>query len=478
MFAKLSVLRQSIKIHTQQIRLNTQIIFDRKYRVETRATKPYSEALNYFLHCNYDIEINKFKNIYYKKIIDNPYDSYEKIKTRLEKNGAFEEFPEFKGSVSFLMKKIFQSDNNLIYNWFNKNNPIAMELTISDICSIHNEDYGFFTYKNTLHVIVKMLELLEIYYRSTSSQHVYYQHFRYSSLLSILTDHKNFGIPNVILIPVCFPISTTDFIKISGVPIFLLGIVDKPTLADQYYNTPLEYFFHDLQHARRIYHEMLRYYDESFRHTNYFKKRYFTHIKTHLQFYKYNTDYVNNTIMPIIKINCDDSEEDIGIKQLMNMIIFEIVHEKAWVITKKSLCRNILLKYDTYPFEKIVVDDNGLRIITDKYKDPTTLHNLYGKLKCGFFDDINNHNNNIVISKFRTVEHLTKATMLLLSKLGYDLKIDEQYIKALITDKTSNFEFEDTNFHYVDQIFEYPEETYEYDDTQLHNYDNKFNNHN
>ena len=55
----------------------------------------------------------------------------------------------------------------------------------------------------------------------------------------------------------------------------------------------------------------------------------------------------------MIDIKTFDSTEKKAFKSIKRLIIFEVVHEKAWPITQPSLCRNISLRYDEFPVENI-----------------------------------------------------------------------------------------------------------------------------
>ena len=98
--------------------------------------------------------------------------------------------------------------------------------------------------------------------------------------------------------------------------------------------------------------------------------------------------YTKEIILPIIKINALDSREVRALKAIKKLIIFEVVHEKAWPITEKSLCRNIPLRYDEFPVENIKLNEETNKISTFHYlfADPTTIGNVIGKIRSGFYD--------------------------------------------------------------------------------------------
>ena len=56
--------------------------------------------------------------------------------------------------------------------------------------------------------------------------------------------------PDVILLPTTSPIAPLELIDLRGLPVHPLGLVDRPTWTDGAPDSPSEFFFHDLDHAR------------------------------------------------------------------------------------------------------------------------------------------------------------------------------------------------------------------------------------
>jgi hypothetical protein len=426
----------------------TKIKNARTIRLETRIYDSRNNIEKYLTEKDYEKEINN-GIVLYKKMLDNPIKTYIQMKNRIEKN-INSYMPEFKGTIYFLLKKIFQDDNKKIYKYLQKNQKIILDILFNKIISINIKEYHHYTYKESIYLIEYLLEILEIYYRENDNYDIFYHSYRYKNLLKFMIEDKEFGLPHTILYPYFQNIDAIDFIKLRCVPIQLLGVVSKPTKGDQYINTPLEYFYHDMQHARRCTMETESYYNKYFMHKNYYTNRTFEKIEKRIDFYKYMNKYTNNIIIPLININEKDTEHEKGIKHLMKMIIFEIIHEKGWVITNKSIIRNILLKYDKFPVEIYTIKKNiSSKIIF--FDDPTTLHNLFGKLNSGFYDEINNNNINIVPTKYRTINAFKDATLKLLKKLKYNYSIDDKFIEYLITDIKNADEFFENYDKYIDQ---------------------------
>jgi hypothetical protein len=166
-------------------------------------------------------------------------------------------------------------------------------------------------------------------------------------------------------------------------------------------------------------------------------------IKHILDFYKYMADFTKHVVLPIITFLSTDTPETKAYKALMKIIIFEIVHEKAWPMTFKSLCKTIILRYDEYPVENIDLVGDQIQTYHYLFADPSTLGNVVAKLRHGFYDDTNDINSKIVPLKFRTSEHVAKAAEMLLSALGCSKVPSHKYLLALTKDKHSLAEYDD-----------------------------------
>jgi hypothetical protein len=129
-------------------------------------------------------------------------------------------------------------------------------------------------------------------------------------------------------------------------------------------------------------------------------------------------------------------------KNIKKLIVFEVVHEKAWPITKFSLCRNIPLGYDVFPIETLVATSRGgIKTVDDKFQDPTTLSNLYNKLRKGFYDKVTDPDIRIVDPRFRTAKDIAKAAQELLTQIDCTVKHTFEELLALTEDPKGAEEF-------------------------------------
>lgn len=439
----------------------------RDIRVKTRVVKPAEQMEELFLTRDYDADLKEY-NEFYKNLMKNPFDIYLNFRNRLEKDGGSASFPEYKGTVSYLCKKIFQTEE--ILTFLKSNRPILYQQLIIKLISIQIKTKHMYPYRATIKCIESLLEALDIYYRTKDSYDHYYHTFRYHAYINLLLDDKS-SFPHNIVFPCHKPIGSTNLIKLRCVPILLLGVVDQPIKADQYVNTPLDFWSHDVQHARRQIQETLRYFDVYYKHIDYYDYRDLFGINVLDNFYYKMYRFTFDTILPLINKKDVSEEAEMAMRDLIKLIVFEIVHEKAWPITPKSICRNLTLRYDTFPIDNLEIDkDKNITTRIIKFDDPTVLSNVRGKLRAGFYDDTVTTNDKIVDTKYRKSGMIALAAQRLLDVLNCKNKASLDYLLALTTDKTATQEYLDVPEieirDYPKDEVPYPEDE-SYDDYEL-----------
>lgn len=423
----------------------------RSARVEKRALNPREDIIRHYQTNNFDESIAKHTRFVKEVMIENPVKTYIDFKDRLRESGPDADFPEFEGVIGYLIKALFQ-DPEITSFFCSPNYIVLIEQLVNKLTSLQIEGRFNYPYRTTIYCIESMLELLDLYYRNTykydntkpinENMGPYYHIFRYRSYMTTFTDSE-FGIPNNIIFPTIVEIDVIDLIKLRCVPILIMGVVDKPIYADQYLNSPLDFWAHDIQHSKRQIQETLRYFDQFIKHNQYYQRRTLYNIRSELDFYKYMEKYTKEVILPIITINLGDSQEVQAQKAIIKMLIFEVVHEKAWPITEKSLCRNIQLRYDEFPVENIKLVNGRITTFHYLFADPTTIGNVCGKLRTGFYDKTSSPNNFIVPIESRTSRNVALAANKLLELIGCEKIPSFEYLLALATDTSAMQEFTD-----------------------------------
>ena len=413
-----------------------------KNRIKVRVKDPLQKALQLFITKDYDDIIKHHTTVVMPAIINNPIEYYDKFKKRLIEHGTNASFPEFEGVVAYLTKAIFQSSNIEKMCTENEQFRLMREILVHELMSIQIDNRLLYPYTATIFAIESMLKLLDIYYRTVEGHPeypAYYHNFRYRTYLPFMIGTA----PDNIIFPTCKTTGATDLIKMRCVPLFLISVVNEPLLGDQFINTPLDFWAHDLQHSRRQYQETERYYDVVVKHIYYYTARSPFDMITKDEFYLSMHNYTNKILQAITQKK-EEPAETKAIKQWAKMLVFEIVHEKAWPISNFSICRNTKLGYDWFPVETIEIKTENqvsvLSTIDQAFRDPTTLSNLYNKIRRGFYDDVMDPSEFIIMKKYRTSKYLKLAVDFLLNIVKCSYKsIDD--IDDLIFDNTNAGEF-------------------------------------
>jgi hypothetical protein len=408
-------------------------------RIASRVATPRDLAFQLFSTTNYDEPIRKHIE-FVRALQDNPIDWYFEARNRLKQFGPTASFPEFEGPVALLTKALFQKYSAVIEA--DESLKTLREIQIHSLLGVQTQGRFIWPYKATILVIEEMLRLVDVVCRKIrkGTIHKYYHNFRYRLYLTSLLDGPD-ALENIVF-PTCFPIGSTFLIKTRCAPIMFLGVVDTYAHADQYDNSPLDFWAHDVQHSRRLIQEDKRYYDTIVKHMYYYVKRspfdYVTKDEFNIEMYKY-TQKVWNLIKPVD----GDDEKTSAYKQLKKLLVFEVVHERGWPLTQFSLCRNIPYGYNIFPIEILIPspDGKGLMAKEDKFQDPTTLANMYNKLRKGFYDKVTSPIPQIVNPKYRTARAVAEAARELMISLGCKKTYTIEKLLALTQDPKGAEEF-------------------------------------
>jgi hypothetical protein len=210
----------------------------------------------------------------------------------------------------------------------------------------------------------------------------------------------------VIIIPTFDNISATDLMKIRGTPIYFIGVSTEPVYVDEFWQSPVEFLIHDLNHAWKMMDMDDRFLqkqpklsrDELMNKSNQFIREYF----------------------PSIAIQKTDSEQQKEMKKLKKILLFEVSHEDARPLLP-NIVYEALLEDEGYEFpDNVVRYDEGVnQAYLEKRTIPgiTALSYVRHKLQHGFFDQTDSQNIQIVSPKYRTVEWIVRATEELLVEM-------------------------------------------------------------
>jgi hypothetical protein len=256
-------------------------------------------------------------------------------------------------------------------------------------------------YAPTLRILFEAVGFFDVACRTEKNLSIHFQKkywYRYEELMR--------RIPEAIIIPTFDNISATDLMKIRGTPIYFVGVSTEPVYVDEFWQSPLEFLIHDLNHAWKMMDMDDRFLqkqpklsrDELMNKSNRFIREYF----------------------PSIAIQKTDTEQQKEVKKLKKILLFEVSHEDARPLLP-NIVNEALLEDEGYEFPDNVVryDEGGNQAYLEKRTIPgiTALSYVRHKLQHGFFDQTDSQNFQIVSPKYRTVEWIVRATEELLTEL-------------------------------------------------------------
>jgi hypothetical protein len=460
-----------------------------------RYQKEIKEATDQF---NKSLKIGEFKSYqeYFKKtIIENQDKKYKELVNEFRKYGSEgTRVPELKYVVDYLkcglMIPIIEQECN--------NNPYLDNLRdslILTISSIYINPERQFCYGPTLRVIKLIIEFYDIFIRSLREQTPpHYHKYRYERMFEYCISMASQGL---IMIPTFYNLGITDLLQLRPYPLFPVGIVMDLIHVDEFLQTPIEFFIHDINHIRRMFEENLRYMKKNrilrYKHrTNDIEDIPYNLINDNLlyvqsmryydssfQFKQKIMDIINNNLSvcepgsknqqplppncileerPFITkgvtglkkmahLQMDDYSQisfdtkiDHGYAHLIKILIFEITHEDALPLMEDVICKTIgRLSGIPTLFPRVVMSPDG--------KVQTVMRIEYGgsilgfvryKIRYGFFDANDSPQEGYVRYAYRTDTQIANAVQIALKKIcnkGSDfLSLDQ--ILYCITDHT------------------------------------------
>lgn len=260
-----------------------------------------------------------------------------------------------------------------------------------------------FPYAPTLRWIARAMDFLDLVYfseyakKSQPLQGLYFRdRFRY------YYDYMLAEAPKVFLFPTCSVLSATDLLNLGCSALQPLGIEWKPIFVDEYTQSPCNFFWHDLNHARRIH-----------QHNQQLVEKWSEGVS----FQNISNKYITWNIMYSAQHNvCTELMKSLMGKygKLFKMLLFEVVHEDAIPWDWQWIWDDILLTDgNCFPYESTVP---GMHRKTVKYyaKSAPMLATFYNKLRHEFFEQ-EFGKEYIVQTKYRTLEHIVNAVIELLT---------------------------------------------------------------
>ena len=224
---------------------------------------------------------------------------------------------------------------------------------------------------------------------------------RYHYYLDYLLDNA----PNVFILPIIQNVGATTLIKNRCSRIQPCQIIFDEAFVDEDLQTPSNFFWHDINHARRIYQNNLWY-----------SKQNKITINT-----LYTT--MRKDVSELIPVKDWLSDEDKKYESLIKILLFEVVHEDALPFINKSIIDDIFFESgNCYPYERAYDNDeenNKYNRINLRFYEEgaSTLRTIYNKIRHRFFEK-EYADDKIVNKDLRYIKHMIYASYLLLAKIA------------------------------------------------------------
>jgi len=402
---------------------------------------------------------------YVRNIISQQSVEYNKLVMKGFFSGCHEtiQIIELKDCVDYLKHGL---DIEIIENKC-RENPILQQLRDSLLCSIFsvtsNEEMSYL-YGPTIRVLIKIIDFYDIIIRSIHEVPPYYHKYRYERYVEYCISLRD-----LFIFPTFAYIGATDLIKLRAYPLFPIGLNIKLEFVDEFFQSPIEFFIHDINHTRRMIEtnisdmkkngvdidkqtQVTEYYNQS----NVCLQKVLNIIKNTIKAKDQPQPNVDEIHIPSIahdgsigierlfhldmndysKVN-KSTQIDQGYSQIIKIIIFEITHEDALPMREDVICSTILRNSGIEtPFPRLSQEG---KVITSIEPGGSILGFVKYKLRNGFFDSVENPLDVIVKHFYRTDNQIAIATQILLSKLC-DNKVtnnssEHERILINITDK-------------------------------------------
>ena len=368
-----------------------------------------------------DKELTYEETSFIRDIIHNPVQSYKLIQQRFiaNDNNVNTPMPELFPVVSKLLNKMFSDEINNACTTNTTLAGIRDKATIS-LRHVSLKNRVFCAYLPTIRAIFEAIAFFDVYSREkrnfyagikkdsihehnpatlpASSYHMYRYKYRMDDLLSL--------IPKEIIIPTFESFTATDLMLVRCVPIRFVGLATDFLYVDEFEQSPEEFLMHDINHNWRMINE-----DKAT-----IKKLGITQEELMLETYEFSKLALAN-----LKFKATDTTEQIELKKIKLIILFEIVHEDARPFLKSIINEYIQLKEGgQVPFEVPRIDPvtNYMDMVDTLDTGISTLSYVRNKLQYGFYDQVDNQSSELVEPSYRTAENIALAAYQLL--IEYD----------------------------------------------------------
>ena len=337
-----------------------------------------------------------------RKAVTSPLDVYRDIRARFSQNNDRPDTPviELLPVVDYVRSQMTSPSVDESCSG-NAALEIMRDQLLHKLHHVTIENGPMCPYAPTLRVLFEAVAFFDVVWRTRKNLSTHFQKnywYRYESLMS--------RIPEAIIIPTFDNISATDLMKVRGAPIYFIGVSTEPVYVDEFWQSPLEFLIHDLNHAWKML-DM----DDRFlqAHPDMSRDAFMEASNSFIREY-----------LATIAVQKSDTELQKEIKKLKKILLFEVGHEDGRPLLP-GIIAETLLEAEGYEFPDNVVryDDRQSQAYLERriIGGITALSYVRHKLQHGFFDQTDSQNIQIVSPKFRTVEWIVTAAVELLEEM-------------------------------------------------------------
>lgn len=416
-------------------------------------------------------------------IIADPVGQYAKYQNRLKSEGENASFPEFKNTVEKLITDLnsettaeqIKSNPALKYLRDQAEQSLRQIRLEATGRSITTKPYqNAYPYRPTIGAIIDTVKFFDLVERSKFEENpdsqvvekswadnsqekkkieplYHFDRYKYHGF-GLMSD------PNVIIFPTTEALGFQDLIRVRSVPIGFIGVESKTSRVDRHYQTPLDFWYHDVNHVRRMVGYMFGKAKEKGAVTDEQKLAVYKQMNSLIDDLfklielppkpKKPATFKNESEQKNWEYELAKWEKESAKRKLARVLLFEIVHESALPANKEAIIADILRPPDTpQPFEYQSFTPEGMRNIEERRTDngnllsgaksmrefkgdkPTYVHyindralgllaNVTNKLQHGFYDSVYDPKNYVVPLAYRTPEHIAEAAEVVLKALG------------------------------------------------------------
>ncbi len=341
-------------------------------------------------------KLEKEESAFIRKVVENPLGIYTDFQKRLKTEGSNAKFPEFEGTIKYLELSLKTEEISAVAN----KDPSFSTMRKQVFDELQNIKKSGYPYCKVIDAIESVLGFLDVFERGKVDSKVAKKLF-HSDRYQYYGAYLKGQIPDHFVFPTFSGLGATDLLKVRGVPIGFVGVHTEPSWVDGYSQSPLEFWYHDVNHTRRMW--------------QFFKEEAKNQGISVKDFAQKSHQYTNDHIRPLITVKKDEDYEVQNQKRMMKMIFFEMLHEDALTADPDVIAKTLMRPPNApSPVESM----NGNQVQYQMENGATTLAFVYRKIAGNFYDMEGMRNNFIIGHDRRTRECVAQAALIMSEKIG------------------------------------------------------------